>query len=149
MPDDLLDSECRIERETEMPTRPKLTRGEIALLLDVPLMFVGSNPLVERDSIEPTFSDADVLRVAIARELLGALDPDETRYVADHLRKWVPTDPWGWLIVYGGDPPEIVHTTDKDAADRAVGREGFRARLHLDPFLSEALERLDAFRENG
>jgi hypothetical protein len=129
-----------------MPTRAELTRGEIALLLDVPLMFVSDNPPVEGDLMEPTFSDTNVLRVAIARKLLGALDPAETRYVIDHLQKWVPTSPWGWLLVFDGDPLEIVHTTEQDAADRAIRREGFRARLHLDPFLSEVLERLDAFR---
>jgi|HubBroStandDraft_4_1064222.scaffolds.fasta_scaffold16166_1 hypothetical protein len=53
-----------------MPTRAELTRGEIALLLDVPLMFVSDNPPVEGDPMEPTFSDANVLRVAIARKLL-------------------------------------------------------------------------------
>jgi hypothetical protein len=96
--------------------------------------------------MEPTFSDANVLRVAVARKLLGALDPAEMRYVIDHLQKWVPTSPWGWLLVFDGDPLEIVHITEQDAADRAIRREGFRARLHRDPFVSEVLERLDAFR---
>jgi hypothetical protein len=128
-----------------------LTRGEVEILLNVPLTFVSGDPQIEAsgESRESIVSDADVLRVAIARELLGALYPIETRFVVESLQKWVPTSPWGWLLVYDGNPLEIEHTTDQNAADRAVSREGFRARLHLDPFLREVLERLDAFRGNG
>ena len=119
-----------------MPIEDGLTRSEVAILLDVPVLFVSEPQIV-------AISDANVLRVAIGRELLGALDPMEVGFVIDHLQKWVPTSPWGWLLVYDGDPLEIVHSTDQDAADRAVRREGFRARLHL---LSGVLERIDAFR---
>ncbi len=128
-----------------MPIRAGLTRGEVATLLDVPPLFV-SYPPVAASGAEQAFSETAVCIVAIGRELLGALEPWEVQHVAEHLWKWKPTSPWGWLLVYDGDPVEIVHTIDQDAADLAVRCKGFRCRLHLDPLISEVLERLDAFR---
>ena len=131
-----------------MPTRSVFTRDQVATLLDVPPSFV-SYPSDEASGAEQLFSETAVCIAAIGRELLGALEPWEVCHVADHLWKWVPTSPWGWLVIYDGDPLEIVHTTDRDAADLAVCCKGFRTRLQLDPFLSEVLERIDAFRGNG
>jgi hypothetical protein len=73
------------ERETEMPTKDRLTRSQIADLLNVPPLFVSDEG--EANGMEPVFSDADVLRLAIVRELLGALETWEARDVFDHLRK--------------------------------------------------------------
>ena len=127
-----------------MPTTSVFTREQVATLLDVPPLFVSYPPASGVEQV--FFSMTAVLIIAIARELLGALEPWEVLHVADHLWKWKPTSPWGWLVIYDGDPVETVHTTDQDAADLAVHCKGFRARLHLDPFLSEVLERLDGFR---
>jgi hypothetical protein len=121
-----------------MSTTRVLTRDQVATLLDVPPMFV-SYP-------GEASSETSVFITAIGRELLGTLEPWEVQHVANHLWKWKPTSPWGWLLVYDGDPLEIVHTAEQDAADLAVRCKGFRCRLHLDPFLSEVLERLDGFR---
>lgn len=128
-----------------MPTSSVFTRDEIATLLDVPPLFVSYPPAAALGA-EQVFSKTAVLIIAIGRELLGALEPWEVCHVADHLWKWKPTVPWGWLVIYDGNPLEIVHTVDQDAADLAVRCKGFRTRLHLDPFLSEVLERLDACR---
>ena len=142
-----LDSVCTIERENEMPTRRIFTRSQIADLLNVPPLFVRDPPdESEANRMAGIFSETAVCIVAIGRELLGALDPAETACVVDQLWKWKPTSPWGWLLVYDGDPLEIVHTTEQDAADLAVHCKGFRCRLHLDPLISEVLERIDAFR---
>ena len=122
------------------------TRDQVATLLDVPPLFVSYPP--DEASGKQVFSVTGALIIAIGRELLGALDPWEVCQVANHLWQWKPTSPWGWLVIYG-DPVEIVHTTEQDAADLAVRCKGLRARLHLDPFLSEVLERLDGFRGNG
>jgi hypothetical protein len=121
------------------------TRDQVATLLDVPPLFVNYPPVAANG--DQAFSETAVCIVAIGRELLGALDPWEVCQVANHLWQWKPTSPWGWLVIYG-DPVEIVHTTEQDAADLAVRCKGFRARLHLDPFLSAVLERLDDFRGN-
>jgi hypothetical protein len=128
------------------PSSSVFTRDQVATLLDVPPLFVSYPP--DEASGEQVFSVTNVLIIAIGRELLGALDPWEVHRVAEHLWKWKPTSPWGWLLLYDGDPVEIVHTTEQDAADLAVHCKGFRCRLHLDPFLSEVLERLDGFRGN-
>ncbi len=124
------------------------TREQVATLADVPMSFV-SYPPDEPSGAEQVFSETAVCIIAIGRELLGALEPWEVVHVAEHLWKWKPTSPWGWLVIYDGDPIHIVHTVEQDAADLAVRCKGFRARLHLDPFLSEVLERIDAFRGNG
>ena len=129
-----------------MPTSV-LTRDQVATLLNVPLSFVSYPP--DSGVVEQVFSETAVLIIAIGRELLGALDPWEVVHVAEHLWKWKPTSPWGWLVIYDGDPVQIVHTVEQDAADLAVRCKGFRTRLHLDPFLSEVLERIDAFRGEG
>jgi hypothetical protein len=145
-----LDCVCRIERETEMPTRRIFTRSQVADLLNVPPLFVRDPPdESEANRMAGIFSETAVCIVAIGRELLGALDPAETACVVDQLWKWKPTSPWGWLVVYDGDPLEIVHTADQDAAELAVHCKGFRCRLHLDALISEVLGRLDAFGGNG
>ena len=128
-----------------MPPTRVFTRDQIATMLDVPPLFVSYPP--DEASGEQVFSETDVCIIAIGRELLGALEPWEVQHVAEHLWKWKPptTTPWGWLLVYDGDPLEILHA-DQDAADLAVHCKGFRCRLHLDPLISEVIERLDAFR---
>jgi hypothetical protein len=124
-----------------MPTSV-FTREQVATLTDVPESFVSYPP---DEGAQQVFSETAVCIIAIGRELLGALEPWEVVHVAEHLWKWKPTVPWGWLVIYDGDPLEIVHTVDHDAADLAVRCKGFRTRLHLDPLISEVLERLDAF----
>jgi hypothetical protein len=84
----------------------------------VPPSFVSYPP--EASGENQVFSETAVCIIAIGRELLGPLEPWEVVHVAEHLWKWKPTSPWGWLVIYDGDPPEIVHTTDQDDADLAV-----------------------------
>jgi hypothetical protein len=80
-----------------MPTRDRLTRSQVADLLDVPPLFVSYPP---DEGAEEVFSVTAVLIIAIGRELLGALEPWEVVHVAEHLWKWKPTSPWGWLVIY-------------------------------------------------
>ena len=99
-----MDSGAGQGRDSGMPTRSVFTRDQIATLLDVPPLFVSYPP--DEASGEQVFSVTNVLIIAIGRELLGALDPWEVCQVAEHLWKWKPTSPWGWLLVYDGDPVE-------------------------------------------
>ena len=93
-----------------MPTSV-FTRDQIATLLNVPPLFVSYPP--DEASGEQVFSETAVCIIAIGRELLGALEPWELCHVAEHLWNWKPTSPWGWLLIYDGDPIQIVHTVEQ------------------------------------